>query len=79
VIKRLALRAALSPITQSPGLHYQILGGHAEHAVMARKPESAGLLCFIDSMTLACPVRTRRANDRSAIRPPGPVVSWGWK
>jgi len=38
-----------------------------------------GLLCFIDSMTLACPVRTGRTNAMSAIRPPGPVVSWGWK
>jgi hypothetical protein len=51
----------------------------AEHAVMAPKPESAGLLCFIDSMTLACPVRTGRANAKSAIRPPGPLASWGWK
>jgi hypothetical protein len=46
---------------------------------MAPKPESGGLLCFIDGMALACPVRTGRANAMSASRPLGPVVSWGWK
>jgi hypothetical protein len=50
-----------------------------ERRLWRAKPESGGLLCFIDSMMLACPVRTGRANAMSASRPPGPVVSWGWK
>jgi hypothetical protein len=44
---------------------------------MAPKPESGGLRCFIDGMTLACPVRTGRANAMSASRPLESVVSWG--